>query len=312
MKLITIIVILFSISSISLASLDKVEKAIKQKGAKWRAGETSISRLSEHEQRQLCSVIIDHVDTANAAPGKKPKLPQRWDWRDVEGQSWVTPVKSQGGCGSCWAFGCVAQLESVKMISEGIPDPDLDLSEQYQVSCDPNNFGCSGGYMYPAYNFIRDVGVPPEDCFPYAGRDLPCEEACLDPELVSVDSWSRISYSVTWLKERTYEHPVTCAFYVYQDFFYYTGGIYKYVWGDLRGGHAVCIVGWDNRGFIVKNSWGDGWGEDGYFRIAFSESSSKSEVCFGMQAGRFFIDSSQAPGRNGTVISVWAGMKAQL
>lgn len=304
----TVMILLFTLSLAS-ANLDKVQKAIKEKGAGWQASETTMSQLSEHEQRQRLGVIIDEdLDKVKLAPGKKPKLPRRWDWRDVNGQNWVTPVKNQGGCGSCWAFGSVAQLESVKMIAEGVPDPDLDLSEQYMVSCDTNNFGCGGGHMEAAYDFLRDVGVPTELCFPYQAKDVPCAEACPDAKLVSIDTWSRIPSSAIWLKDRVHRHPVTVAFYVYQDFFYYTGGIYKYVWGDLRGGHAVCVVGCDNRGFICKNSWGTGWGEDGYFRIAFSQMAYRCPVRFGMGAGSFEMAAS-APSKGGSLATGWGAIK---
>jgi C1A family cysteine protease len=304
------------------SDLGKVKKAIKEKKAKWEAGETSISRLPEHERELRLGAILDDEIVLGGKPVKpdnssKPngtKLPREFDWRDKDGQNWVTPVRDQGGCGSCWAFGSVAQVESLKMIAEGTPDPDLDLSEQYIVSCDSINYGCSGGYMYPAYDFLRETGVPDEECYRYLARDAdtgaPCENACIEPALVNINYWTRVPADVDLLKAAVYENPVTVCFYVYQDFSYYTGGVYKHVWGELRGGHAVCIVGWNNRGFIVKNSWGTGWGEAGYFNIAYSEVT--NEVRFGMQAGNFDTSPPLAPPRESrpeTLVAVWGEIK---
>ncbi len=321
---ITVFLLLCCFLQLANASdLEKVKKAIKKKGAKWEAGETSISRLPEHEIKLRLGAILDDeivlggkpVKPDNSAKPNGTKLPREFDWRDMDGQCWVTPVKNQGGCGSCWAFGSIAQLESVKMIAEGTPDPDLDLSEQYMVSCDPINYGCSGGYMFPAYDFLRDTGTPDEECYRYLAKDsysgAPCEDTCPEPALVNIDNWSRVPPDVDALKAAVYEHPITAVFWVYKDFFYYTGGVYKYVWGELQGGHAVCIVGWNNRGFIVKNSWGTGWGESGYFNIAYSEVT--SEVRFGMHSGDFDMSApSLAPpgeSRPETLVTVWGKIK---
>lgn len=292
--------------------LIKIKNAIKDKAAKWEADETSVSRLSEEERKFLTGTIIDFESFEGQGAGKpsKPgvgaprnpkkgedKLPRKFDWRSKDDQNWVSTVKDQRGCGSCWAFGIVAQLESVKMIADNTPDSNLDLSEQYMVSCDSNNYGCRGGYMIPAYNFLIEPGVPEESCFPYIAKDAetgaPCDNACANPQLVKISTWNRVTTgwskrdSINNIKRAVYENPLTVTMYVYRDFFYYTGGVYKYVSGPLAGGHAVTIVGWNDRdkAFIVKNSWGSGWGENGYFRIEYSQV--LNEVHFGAQAGDF-------------------------
>jgi len=317
MKRIIAGILLLGIVSVAMASnLDEVRKAIKKEKAKWTAGDTPVSGLSDWEQQRLLGAIIVGDFHATTAPSTKVtgriKTPSRLDWRDKDGQNWVTPIKNQGSCGSCWAFGSVAQLESVVMISAGVADPDLDLSEQYIVSCDSINYGCDGGYMYPAYDFLRDTGTPDEECYRYLARDAyngaPCGDACPNPALRRIASWSPVAYGVDSLKAAVCEHPITVTFWVHQDFFYYTGGIYKYTWGKMVGGHATCVVGWDNRGFICKNSWGPEWGEGGYFRIAFNQMSLKYPVRFGLGAGSFHMALS-APPRFDTVITLWGNIK---
>jgi hypothetical protein len=92
------VVLLLFTFSIATSNLNQVRKAIKEKGASWKAGETSVSRLSDREQRQLLGVIIDDHNRANPAPGKRKnsRTPRDWDWRDAHGQNWVTPVSISG------------------------------------------------------------------------------------------------------------------------------------------------------------------------------------------------------------------------
>jgi len=83
-----------------------------------------------------------------------------------------------------------------------------------------------------------------------------------------------VSTDVTSLKEACQQYgPLATTMIVYDDFDYYTGGVYSYAYGAAEGGHAVLIVGWDDpsQSFYVKNSWGTGWGEAGYFQIAYTE-----------------------------------------
>jgi C1A family cysteine protease len=211
--------------------------------------------------------------------------PPTVDWRGVEGVSYVTPVKNQGSCGSCWAFATTAGLESQVMIgTRGMP---IDLSEQTLVSCGGVG-SCSGGSSASASNFIRDVGLPLESCFFYTATNNLCSNACANWQdsaygIVSWHSAYTTATSAEAIKNALYAYgPVVATMYVYNDFYSYRSGVYSYTTGSYVGAHAVLIVGYDDtlQAFIVKNSWGTGWGEAGYFMIAYSEVTGTSRFAY--------------------------------
>ncbi len=89
----------------------------------------------------------------------KPLLksyPSSLDWRNKDGQNWVTPIRDQGDCGACWAFSSTSVVESRINILLNDPNFDKDLSEQYLVSCDSANYGCSGGDEILALDYYKN------------------------------------------------------------------------------------------------------------------------------------------------------------
>ncbi len=267
------------------AELEGVKHEIKARGAKWNADETSVSRLSAQEKKMRLGMKgtgeLEAIfgDTSEPAPVAAVTGVPAIDWRDVDGKSFVSTIKNQGSCGSCWAFAVTAALESQVMIGTG--GTQVDLSEQILVSCSGAG-SCSGGYVGSSSDYIRNVGLPDESCFRYTATNNSCSNACANwqASTYSVKGWHTASTSSTPavrvedIKNALYTYgPVLATFKVYNDFYYYTFGVYSYTSGSYVGGHAVLIVGYDdvNQAFIVKNSWGTGWGETGYFRIAYSE-----------------------------------------
>ncbi len=269
--------------------LDKIRQAIKAKGAKWQAGETSVSRLAPEERKKRLGLTMPPVEgeewvTAVAEPSPVTTTPASLDWRSFSGDSnrpagdYVTAVRDQGNCGSCWAFATTAALESNVLFTNKTPGQEPDFAEQVLVSCSRAG-SCGGGYIGAASDYIRDYGLPRETCFPYTASNNNCKNACSDyqTDTWAIDSWhyeATTAPSVEVLRNALASHgPLVTTMQVYTDFFYYKEGIYSYTWGSYQGGHAILIVGYDDPGqyFIAKNSWGTGWGESGFFRIAYSQ-----------------------------------------
>lgn len=199
--------------------------------------------------------------------------PTDWDWREHDG---VTPVKNQGSCGSCWTFSTVGALEAHTLIKYGDFTP---LSEQQLVDCAQafDNHGCEGGLPSHAFEYVMYAGgISTETDYPYKAVDEACTVA-EDTYAVDVQGGS---VNITELDEASLKTavytagPVSVAFEVYGNFRDYKSGVYS---SDECGNtamdvnHAVLAAGYgvmDGEDYwLVKNSWGTDWGDEGYFRI---------------------------------------------
>ena len=213
-------------------------------------------------------------------------LPSRFDWRDTGG---CTPIKDQGPCGSCWAFATVGPLECNILIKDGV---EVDLSEQWLVSCNTNGWGCGGGWWAHQYHEWRPDpcghhGAVLEEYFPYIAMDYPCD--CPYPHDYWIDNWayfgSGSTPAVSDIKQAIMDYgPVSAAVFADGAFLAYTGGIFTGPsYDDVN--HGVVLVGWDDSQgtdgvWFLRNSWGPGWGEDGYMRIEYGACDVGYRACF--------------------------------
>ncbi|GEM_PF-1542836 len=214
-------------------------------------------------------------------------LPTSFDWRNYENGDWTTPVRNQGSCGSCWAFGAIGALEAAMNIEYNDSTVDIDLSEQYLVSCGPGQ-GCEGGWAQRSFQWmINTGGALPESCFPYEASDVPCDQKCADWEnllLPVKEYWTAEYPSDEEIKQALIDYgPLVADTAVYDDWYSYRGGVYVHPEmpeeseDDIN--HQPVIVGYndDEQCWIVKNSWGKYWGENtyglsdekGYLRIRY-------------------------------------------
>lgn len=286
-----ILIPLLLLSSGAIGSQDElsaISSSVKDKGAKWVAGETPISKLSPADRKHRLGSLKPLLNTEEKKSAEAElsfltglTVPTSFDWRAATGTyvgNYVTPIRDQGNCGSCWAFATTAALESQVLIGSHAPGFDVNLSEQTLVSCGGSG-NCGGGYVNYAADFVTNTGLPLETCYPYTATNGTCAKACSgwtnsDYRTIGWHWVATTSPTVAGLKAALYTYgPVVTTMDVYDDFFYYTSGVYSHTSGGYAGGHAVVIVGYSDSGqyFIVKNSWGPGWGEKGFFRIAYSQ-----------------------------------------
>jgi C1A family cysteine protease len=266
----------------------------RQEGWTFTVGRTS---ASERSMEELCGLTVPADWASLALQDDSPvrtALPASFDWRS---QGACPPVRDQGRCGSCWAFATVAPLECNILIRDGVL---VDLSEQWLISCNRSNYGCSGGWFAHDYHLSRSdpcggCGAVLEADFPYAAADLPC--ACPYPHRYQIVGWAYVGSSngvppTEAIKQAIMLYgPVSAAVRVTEPFINYTGGIFN---ADSGGqvNHAVTLVGWDDRQgahgvWILRNSWGQDWGEDGYMRIEYGCSSVGFAACYIQYGGGF-------------------------
>lgn len=261
-------------------------------GANWTAGETSVTRMTPEEQNRLCGGLAE-IRRGDAAPPMAAlpaaDLPASYSWRDVNGKNYVTPVRNQQTCGSCFVFAPVAALEARLLRTYNRPGVDIDLSEQIPLSCAGAGNCAAGGYASTASTYLQNTGTAKEPCYPYTNTDGSCGAACanwpLSPYKVKNWSYANQTFPATTAMLKTAvltKGPVVARMVVYSDLYNYTGGVYSMVSGENKGGHFVLVVGWDDAtsAFLVKNSWGTDWGVKGYFWIAYSQLAS-ADVRFG-------------------------------
>lgn len=193
-------------------------------------------------------------------------MPNAIDWTT---KGAVTPVKNQGQCGSCWAFSATGSLEGAQAIKTGTLK---SFSEQELVDCATaeGNHGCLGGIMEWAFTYVIKNGIVTEDAYPYTARGGTCKKGLTDK--VHFTGCYDIKINDTEaLKEAILVGPVSVAIQANQlGFQLYKKGVFSGNCGTKLD-HGVLAVGWGtdgDKGFIkVKNSWGAGWGEQGYIRI---------------------------------------------
>lgn len=263
-----------------------IQSAISAKGARWTAGETSVSGLDFDGKLMRLGVLPPRPMPAETGPSARvlsaAALPVKLDWR-ANGGNFVTPVKDQGECESAWAFSVAGALESYSLIKNNTPGQNLDLAEQILISCCPEcsewEGGCQKGWTYVAAEFARGKGAPAESCYPYTETDGTCADACPNWQASAVKAadWNWVTApnkrsDIEALKTalNTYG-PLSVTMVTYYDFFFYRKGVYSRTSNQLMGHHAVLLIGYDDveKLFIAKNSWGAGWGEAGYFRLAY-------------------------------------------
>jgi len=220
------------------------------------------------------------MDERKKAFGKAPSQPKevkKADYYDVPNKDvdWrlrgaVNPIQDQGLCGSCWAFSSVAAMEGAHAIKTGTL---LKLSEQQFNDCDTRSHGCKGGLETWAFDYAENHAIELESDYPYTAKDGACE-AVESKGLVKAVSYERVEPSNVDALLHAIGYQPTCVSVNAGDnqFTFYSGGILNSTTCGTFLDHAITAVGYGSENgqgyFIVRNSWGTSWGEDGYIRMS--------------------------------------------
>jgi parallel beta-helix repeat protein len=203
-------------------------------------------------------------------------IPSSFSWRDINGVDFTTPIRNQAPYPSCESFALVAAVETMIQYQVGFPF-NCDLSEAHLFFFSGGNI-IWGSYPENDTRYLKEHGVPDEACWPYPDDlyQYPLNTTSPDWEnrTVKITDWSYLPADPISIKTALLTNgPVPSYFLVYDDFLYYTKGIYQHRWGNVRGAHYMAIVGYnDDPGYwIVKNSWGINYQDKGWINIKYGE-----------------------------------------
>lgn len=256
--------------------IEELRQQIKENGWSFEVNDDFSRTITPEERLNLRSgFVMTDADQREMEqhlkifPMDKDPLPTSLDWRDVNG---ITPVKNQGSCGSCWAFAATAEMEAFIKIYYGV---EMDLSEQQSVSCNPYGAGCDGGWAAASYYVFQQQGAVTESCMPYLGLDPP-GAPCIQTGMKKygyVTDYNYIPNSIDQIKTALQYGPVCTGIDASDAFEAYGGGCFDEI--SYSTNHLVLIVGYDDRScdedgaWIIKNSWGPGFGESGYITVKY-------------------------------------------
>jgi C1A family cysteine protease len=272
-------------------ALEAIFAAIEKEGLPWTAASNELTALEEHELRGFLGLIVtpeehaslvaeaERVASREVAVGAGVGLPAAVDWRNVSGANYVTPIKNQGGCGSCVAFCSCSTIESAVRIKLNNAAYSIDLSEGFLQFCGGGS--CNGWGLTSGLAFAQSTGVTDEACMPYQATTMNCAASrCADWQnrLTKISSYAGQSTVQQRKNAIATSGPVLAGMEVWSDFFAYSSGVYVKSSAAKRlsppGYHCICVVGYDDNQqcWILKNSWGAGWGENGFMRLGYGQS----------------------------------------
>ncbi len=273
-------------NSFAQINIHSLNNTLQKTRAGWQAADSWVTSLNREEATRFMGLQLPEEARDlfySRTPDTDSSRPSGIDWRNKDGVNYVSPIINQAYCGSCVAFASVATLETQLNITRKTPASSYAFSPQHLFSC--GGGGCKSGWtLFAAGQYLQESGVPDEACFPYksgaTGEDYACSASCSNSSsrVMKVDSYSTPTFffpDAGALKKALQKGPVMVAMVVYEDFLFYKSGVYKHTTGKQLGGHAVSLVGYDDASsaWIVRNSWGDEWGENGFFRIAYNDAS---------------------------------------
>lgn len=258
----------FAIFQQNLKEIEAHNELFKKGLVSWEKGVNQFTDMTQEEflaYLKLAGPLPEMTDAVPFVADPNVQTPAKINWRD---QGKVSKVKNQASCGSCWAFSTTGGIES-QLLIKGRKDL---LSEQQLVDCATVNYGCGGGWVDKALDYVKQNGLESEQDYPYTAKDGTCK---YDASKVVTKIASYVSVHGDKDIENLVGNKGPTSVYVdATDFQTYKSGILD---GNVRCSsssynHAVLIAGFDSENgkdfWLVKNSWGETWGESGYIRVA--------------------------------------------
>lgn len=213
------------------------------------------------------------------------QLPSKWDWRDIPGG--LMPIKNQKNCGSCWAFGSTAVMESAILIKDHV---QKNISEQQMLSCNNLGYSCGGGYFD---HQLQMNGVNYTADYPYYAKDAACNQNVAKHE--KIQDWAFVggtdqkAPTTEQIKQAIYQYgPVAVTVTADNGMQRYSGWHLFKDSTSQETNHIVTLVGWNDTDvldgetgyWIMRNSWGAKWGSNGYMAIKYGAARIGEEATF--------------------------------
>eukprot|EP00163_Fabomonas_tropica_P001752 TRINITY_DN112_c0_g1_i1.p1 TRINITY_DN112_c0_g1~~TRINITY_DN112_c0_g1_i1.p1 ORF type:complete len:331 (+),score=118.58 TRINITY_DN112_c0_g1_i1:115-1107(+) len=259
----------FSVFQQTLARNAKLN-ANKQDGAVYGINEFADMSEEEFQNVMLMKTHMTQQLKVDTVIPPTESMPAEFDWRT---KGAVTEVKNQGQCGSCWSFSTTGNLEGQWFIKHGNL---TSLSEQNLVDCDKVDQACNGGLPSNAYQFLeKEGGIDTEAEYPYIsgdGQSEQCKYNAATKAAATVSGWTALPKNedqlAAWLAKNG---PISIAINAGWMQTYSSGIANPWFCNPKELDHAVLLVGYGTENgkpfWIIKNSWGAAWGEQGYCRI---------------------------------------------
>jgi len=230
----------------------------------------NLKSMSPEEMRSVLKTFISLDDYTDEEDTIKTKN-KAGDRKNIDLRKYMTPVRDQGHCGSCWAFAAMGSLEGVYNVYHRSNMLRDWLSTQQLVDCDTNNNGCNGGKYTKAFDYLGTYFADFESQYKYEQKEGSCRYKSSGHSGIKTAGYNKATDSDS-LYELLKRGPVAVSVNANSDFKHYKKGLFDGECSDDVN-HRVTLVGWSNiknnpnSCWIVKNSWGKSWGEDGYIYV---------------------------------------------
>jgi C1A family cysteine protease len=228
-------------------------------------------------------VGIAQAAGATPAAGLSAGTAASVDWRNRFGWPWLTKIKDQGPCESCWCFSAVGTVEAMARIEHAV----WSLRSEGDVHDGMGDKCANTGWPTNAFAWMQQHGAADPGCWPYETTDQPykptSDRSGRTDKLAGYVTLTSVQDQKNWLNN---VGPISACFDCYDDFFAYgaNSGVYHQVSTQLAGGHCIVIVGYDDskQAWLIRNSWGTGWGMAGYGWFGYGQCNMDAYAKYGV------------------------------